>query len=142
MKPVDQTNFGMPGGNCFSACLASLLEIDLAEVPYFMGEADWVGAVNRWLQPRGLYALLLKSNDGEDYRFLQGFYILSGTSPRANGEIDPETKLPWQHSVIARGNKVVHDPHPSRAGILSRLDAVVLLPLDPAGLLREPRKAA
>ncbi len=43
MKPVDQTTFGHPGGNCFSACVASLLEMSVDQVPYFMGHDDWFG---------------------------------------------------------------------------------------------------
>lgn len=43
MKPVDQTTFGFPGGNCFSACIASLLEMPLDDVPYFM-HGDWYDA--------------------------------------------------------------------------------------------------
>ena len=33
--PQDQTAFGAKG-NCFSTCVAMLLEIDVAEVPWFM----------------------------------------------------------------------------------------------------------
>lgn len=40
MKPIDQTTFGVPGGNCFSACVASLLELSIDDVPYFMGDCD------------------------------------------------------------------------------------------------------
>ena len=32
MKPVDQTSFGFPGGNCFSACVASILELPIDDV--------------------------------------------------------------------------------------------------------------
>lgn len=29
MKPVDQTIFGKPGGNCLAACIATILELPL-----------------------------------------------------------------------------------------------------------------
>jgi hypothetical protein len=62
MLPVDQTTFGHPGGNCFSACVASLLELPIEEVPYFMGEPDepnerWAERLDAFLETYGLYAL-------------------------------------------------------------------------------------
>ena len=104
MRYVDQTTFGAPGGNCFSACVASMLEIPLDAVPYFMGRGgEWFTYFEEWLQPHGYYPVCF--NDA-NYR-PQGLYILSGKSPRGD----------FLHSVIARGLDVVHDPHPSRAGV-------------------------
>jgi hypothetical protein len=70
VKPVDQTTFGAPGGNCFSACVASLLEIPLSEVPYFMGdgpieqEYDWFNPFLAWLRERGWWAIPLPVGNG------------------------------------------------------------------------------
>lgn len=123
MKPVDQTTFGVPGGNCFSACVASLLELEVEEVPYFMGEPDWFFAFNRWLRPRGLYAM---NFEGHPERF-QGFVpddarcILGGRSPRG------------PHAVVGTMSGVtLHDPHPSRDGLLDIEDSTILVPVDPA----------
>jgi hypothetical protein len=45
MKSVDQTTFG-PNGNCFSACVASLLELPIDAVPFFMSAGDgWYNSV-------------------------------------------------------------------------------------------------
>lgn len=33
MKPVDQTQFGWPHGNCFMACVASIMEVGLDDLP-------------------------------------------------------------------------------------------------------------
>lgn len=115
MKPVDQTTFGVPGGNCFSACVASLLHLSIDEVPYFMGAEDWFAYFEEWLQTRNHYPLCFHL-----HRYTpRGLHILSGLSPRG------------PHSVVARGTEIVHDPHPSRAGLLERGDAIVLIPLDP-----------
>lgn len=126
MKPVDQTTFGVPGGNCFSACVASLLEMPIDDVPYFMGDCDedggggdWFDRFTEWLRGHGFYPVCL-----ENY-VPDGLHILSGKSPR-----HPETQT--LHSVVANGAAIVHDPHPSRAGILDRRDVVLLIPLDPA----------
>lgn len=122
MKPVDQTTFGVPGGNCFSACVASLLEFPVEAVPYFMGAEDWVAEFSRWLLPRGMYVFRFRIEGAEDTWRPPGFYILSGQSPRGS------------HSVVALGPDVVHDPHPSRAGLLTQEDLMVLVPIDIARL--------
>lgn len=125
MKRVDQTTFGSPGGNCFSACLATLLEVPLAEVPYFMDAGDaWLEQVQAWLRPRGLYAVPVVA--GDDWT-PAGLCIISGTTERSRKPED-------LHSVVARGSEIIHDHHPSRAGLLTRKDVILLVPLDPANL--------
>ena len=124
MKPVDQTTFGSPGGNCFSACVASLLEIPIEEVPYFMDGGAWFERFAEWLRPRGYWPLCFKSS--RDGWTPAGLHILSGKSPR---ELANPNAL---HSVVAHGGEIEHDPHPSRAGILTRDDFVILVPIDPA----------
>ena len=128
MKPVDQTTFGVPKGNCFSACVATLLGLTIEQVPFFMGDPDepghvWWDRFNGWLEARGLYALNFNVRDQETDASLPGFYILCGDSPAG------------PHSCVARGrahpSSVVHDPNPSRAGLLKVDSIVVLVPLDP-----------
>lgn len=121
MRPVDQTTFGHPGGNCFSACVASLLELPITDVPYFMdeseGRAKWHEQLDAWLEPRGFYASHFVIVDLERAEMPRGHFILVGRSPRGD------------HAVIARGRDVVHDPHPSRDGLLVVEGFVLLVPL-------------
>lgn len=124
---VDQTTFGFPGGNCFSACIATLLGLPLADVPYFMEPEDWWDGFLEWLRPRGLYALCFPLKD-QGWR-PPGYHVLSGRSPRRPD--DPNA----HHSVVARGDEIIHDPHPSRDGLLAHLDVIVLIPMLP----RAPR---
>ncbi len=128
MTPIDQTVFTVPGGNCFSACVASILGIALDDVPYFMGdfeEADkaaWFDRFADWLKPHGLWPV--NFGMGTWHPPNDALYILSAGSPR--GE--------WDHSVVAFGDKViVHDPHPSRAGLvrLEKAEATLLVPYRP-----------
>ena len=118
MIPVDQTTFGFPGGNCFSACVASLLECPIDGVPYFMGSTRWWEDFERWLLPLGYYPILVPI-DGTWAP--PGLHILSGTSDRGA-----------RHSVVARGREIVHDPHPDRSGLATRDRTIVIVPLDPA----------
>lgn len=123
MRPVDQTKFGVPEGNCFSACVASILHLPLGDVPPFCKYEDWWERLNAWLRTRGFYAMVLRYSDDMPPN---GFHILSGKSPRGD----------FQHSVVARGIEIVHDPHPSRAGIETRADQIVILPIDHSEFVR------
>ena len=44
---VKQTKFGKGEGNCFPACLASVLELSLEEVPEIRGE-NWISDTNKF----------------------------------------------------------------------------------------------
>ena len=123
MRPVDQTTFGFPGGNCFSACVASILELPIEDVPYFMGDGtaegtggQWWDRFLAWLAPRGYVAVYHPEGSAAP----EGLHILSGHSPRR-----PEDRGAM-HAVVARGTEILHDPHPSRAGLLSHDDFIVI----------------
>lgn len=120
MKPTDQNKFGVPGGNCFSACIASILELPIQEVPYFMSDdihgREWIIKLGNWLRPRGLYPMVLSAGAK-----VPGVHIIHGQSPRGEGT----------HAVVGIGESIVHDPHPSRAGIRSVTERTVLVPYEP-----------
>lgn len=120
MIHVDQTIFGAPAGNCLPACLASLLHLAVADVPNICENGEgWLDRLADWLRPRGLAPLLF---GGPPPPALGGaLCIVSGPSPRG----------PWLHATVWRGGEIIHDPHPSRAGILDVSDTLVLVPLDP-----------
>lgn len=133
MKPVFQDRFmdDPRGGNCVAACLASLLEIPLSEVPDFDmrrncesedGE-DWRLFFGAWLEER--FGLTLVSVDiprEDDDQELCGWWaevemMLGGPGPRGVG-----------HCVVARGDQIVHDPRPEGGGLLKVKSAYFLLP--------------
>lgn len=118
MLPVDQTTFGFPDGNCFAACVASILELPIAAVPPARER------IERWLSRMGHY--LHDAAVNEQHPPPAGFHILNAGSPRG----------PFRHAVVAYGTAIVHDPHPSRAGVvLSRPPgpvATLIIPFDPA----------
>ena len=119
MKPVDQTTYGLNNGNCFSACIASILEIPLEEVPLFLG-AHWPGFAP-WLAERGLAASIYRS----EVYVPRGYSIAGGQSLRFAGR---------NHACVARDGAVVHDPHFSRDGLPFGVTAYVVL----HGPRREP----
>ena len=143
MKPVDQTRFGYPKSNCFAACVASLLEISIEDVPD-LGDwnGDWTRPLNRWLAGRGLgYVEFDTSEKTPYYRLPRKLYaILSGRSPRHLKTVEDK---PVHHSVIGLVDdgwhfNIVHDPHPSRDGLEGPVRGVAfILQLDPAAAANE-----
>ncbi len=133
MKPVMQTRFGqnsdVGSGNCFSACVASVLECTLDDLP----DEAWIIAglrakhADKWedwpdrfkwgkswerlweetqqeCRKRGLFMLEVKGpfTGGDDV-----YCIISGKSPRAD----------YDHSCVGRGLNIIHDPHPDGGGV-------------------------
>jgi hypothetical protein len=116
MKPVDQTTFGWEG-NCFSACVASILELPLERVPYFMGPSTdgkgWWDRFCYWCDDNRI----TPRYDGNHMHVPGGFSILTGRSPRHPKRF---------HAVVAYYGIVMHDPHPSRIGVRSVLDFITV----------------
>lgn len=108
MIEVDQTILHGNGlrGNCLQACIASIMELDIEEVPHFANHegADWFDRMNDWFIKRGMWILYIQ----DDYGFMpHGYSIICGTSPRQ-----------VRHSCVALDGKLIFDPHPSRAGLI------------------------
>lgn len=130
MIRVTQTRFGndpRAPGNCFAACIASLLELPLEAVPDelpfiearvqagtfngIMGQkgawADYYQALTDWLGDRfGMGMIELEPGEGSGL-WRDAVCILGGKSPRG---------LP--HAVVGRGREILHDPHPDRTGLV------------------------
>jgi hypothetical protein len=105
LKPIDQTVFGEKG-DCFEACLASILEIPLEVIPVFK-ESDWFKRVNEWLVTRGLFYIEVRF-DEEAINLMKkfmGYHLMCGVAERG-----------LHHAVVGFKGDVVHDPHPSKAG--------------------------
>ena len=106
MRAVDQTILDSTTGNCFTACVASILELPLNAVPHFVLYGDeWWDVFLTWLAELGLSATFYTS--GDDY-VPPGWTIAGGPSKRFAGKM---------HACVALDGVVVHDPHPSRDGL-------------------------
>lgn len=121
-KPVFQTRFsskdGLEHGNCFTACVASLLGLSIPETPDLnapeLQDGSWIHPFLDILQEHGLtfVGTATESRHGplRDYKGLDGLVIVNGPSPR--------TWVKNGHAVIYKHGKLFHDPHPSNAGLL------------------------
>lgn len=174
MTPVDQRILACPdrndghnangiAGDCARAAYASILNLDLHQVPHFAhypaayvewelrggdpltcehGGLYW-RRVRRFLRSRGMDAASydwdphdVRIYDADGYPW-DGHVLASGPSPRG----------PFDHLVVARYRwiptgrpgrlrptvEIVHDPHPSRAGLVEIASIeLILAPYDPA----------
>lgn len=136
MKPVDQAhlNHGQEGaenGDCFRACVASVMERAVEDVPHFCSkenESSWWDILVDWLDLEGWACVLVEAKNDADEPFRwpyfpnSVYYLAGGMSPRG-----------FLHSVVYRDCKMVHDPHPSRDGIDPKTvhDLIFLFPKQP-----------
>ena len=101
MKPVMQTVFG-ENGNCMQACVASLLELPLEDVPHFPISGQFL-ALERYLKQFDIRPVAYPVGTIHPYNV---YYIGAGISPRG-----------LRHAVVCKDLLVVHDPHPDDTGL-------------------------
>lgn len=133
MRPVEQTKFAPPDGDCFAACVASVLEVSVADVPNFHAD-DWLARWNDWLAPLNVELVMTTCVDGAPHPCLtRGYALLGARSPRGD----------WNHAVVCRDGAIVWDPHPKRdMGVGEWIDWTVFRVIDPARPVGRPRPPA
>ena len=147
MIPIDMTEYSGEGtvGNCYQCCLASILELPLEKVPHFYkfaprGHSETL--IHAWLMSQGLGLLSLDVGKLPSFKqgyigggpVPQGFCILSGPGPRVKKLADG-TEKPIIHAVVGLAGRTIHDPHPSRAGLVAVDTIELLIALHPERIL-------
>ena len=127
MKPALQTIFDDTLGDCFRACVASIFEFPIKEMPNFWEQTQDVDEFwqlnDAWMSKNKGYRLL-NCVFGNEHKHLidDVLCIVCAKSPR--GDTD--------HAVVWRSGKIVHDPHPSGAGLAEDPDTfTIFVPIDP-----------
>jgi len=118
---VSQTTFG-DDGNCFAACVATLLHLPIKDVPNFCSlPGDWMAQANDWAAARGFQFVTV--GVGRDWLELaeakRVFGILAGNSHRGRMHA-----VVWYHGET-------WDPHPDRTGLVDTTEVTLLVPLEP-----------
>lgn len=132
MKPVDQTTFGAKEGNCFAACLASVLELPIEKVPNFCVSSDWQRLCNAWLAQFGLMFFEAHWSEGAPPELWRHPVIQPGQLWIATGPAERDGQK-LHHAVVMRGARMVHDPNPrhGRNGIEKVLGVGFLIEIEP-----------
>lgn len=99
-------------GDCFRACICSLLELPIEKVPHFATypQDQWWSRVIDYMDAKG-YKVFCGFGAQADPKDKALYYIATGTSLRG-----------FLHSVIYREGKLVHDPHPDGGGVVDIVD--------------------
>ena len=111
MKKIYQTEF-YPLGNCFQACIASILEIELDEAPNFMkdGVGKWNENWDEFMKISDYYLLDIELPSNTKDLIYDGIIIANGKSPRGD----------WNHSIVWQNDRMIHDPYPDGNGIVGK----------------------
>lgn len=115
MTPVYQLSGASRGdnGDCFQACLATVLDLRLAEVPNFYAGLDngkllppeTAAAMDRWLERRTGANYIEFGYDGALREVLK-----FGTSHQCAFLLTGHNIRRRTHTVVCRGVQVIHDP--------------------------------
>lgn len=128
MKKVMQTKLGL-GGNCEGATIATLLGLELSEIPSFWNGCDietpalpengiiYQRNLNNFLEKYGYKMLSLgvpRDPSERDQQWVTDIskhlgikHLVAGISPRGH-----------MHSVIYEHGQLWHDPHPEGGGVI------------------------
>lgn len=135
MKPVFQKIIDADTGDCFTACLASVLEIPYEEVPNFVFDLhsngkiyEFYQTVAKWLKERGLNMVTVSAKHLADWRCLGDLHAIASV---------PSQKFPGiTHAVVVKWTEipehkncykcsVIHDPNPEND--LYKYDDIITL---------------
>lgn len=121
--------FQEPGDmKCFCACIASIFEIPLNQVPIIFNET-WRIETQRWLSQYNLFYMDIAGPDliAESKELIDkyifphcGFHLISGMSSRN-----------MRHSVVAYRGEIVHDPYPGSDKVITREEYGFFISLNP-----------
>jgi hypothetical protein len=115
MTPVDQTKTleNSERGNCLAACVASIFDLEIDDVPQFeeMTTKTWRKALEDFAAELG-YGV---AQEVAQYQ-PQGHYLIIGRNAAG-----------VRHACVGCDGAVVHDPHKERPGLAS-IEFVIYFP--------------
>lgn len=109
MKPVDQARISYKDGDCLRACIASILELPLEDVPDY-ARGDMAVKYIEWLRRFNLTLMCVRIDPDAvasgNVEVPAGYHLIQG--PSRNGKDF--------HVAVGRDGEIVHDPDPSSRG--------------------------
>ena len=126
MKPVNQKILLPELGDCFRACVASIFEFAIEDMPNFWEQTqdgrEYWELTNDWTAKNlGCRCVTATFLNGMDYQIKGVLCVALGASERGSED----------HAVVWRDG-MIHDPHPSKFGLTNIPDAFTFfVPLTP-----------
>jgi len=140
MKPIYQTIFDDTYGDCFRACVASIFEFSIEEMPNFWEQTQDLNEFwqlnDEWLMKnRGFKCFHFQLPSKHKYLIKDLLCIACAKSLKRNE--DEELSELVDHAVVWK-NGLLHDPHPSEAGLAEDPDTfTVFVPIDPKSFIKK-----
>lgn len=127
MTYIDQRIFADPSrgdghdadgnpGDCIRATLANLMVLPYEQVPHFAQHVNWWDYMRRWARKFGMDFVCLTPEDTQ--RFVRPEELVLGSGPSPRGDF-------WHACLYNANLELVHDPHPSRDGLVSLEECIV-----------------
>lgn len=113
---LDENGNYLTRGNCYAACLASILELKISDLPKFEDlppDGSWFTETQLFLNKYNLWMDV-------QYDIPEYYSIAQGPSPRGK----------WGHAVVYFKDKLLHDPYPGGEGITKVEEYLVIKPLN------------
>lgn len=114
-------------GDCWPTCVEAILDLPLGTLQRWSKGEDWgtfwYRAMAYLYHHHSLCEQRVSVGLLGDRVSAWGYHIISGPSPRANGD-----STMW-HAVVGLDGMLAHDPHPSRAGLVSDETWTFLVPV-------------
>ena len=130
MIPLKQTKLhsDVQKGNCFAATLASILHLNIEDIPEFEN-GKWQRQLNEWLSQYSLAFIEL-----DDFKTDCNLFGINGCHHEIGGY--SERSKSRGHSCVGVDGEVVFDVHPSDAGLNSIFRYGVFISLEPWKLVK------
>lgn len=120
MIPVFQTDLSNETGDCLQACVASVLELPLTEVPEFkrINKSDPVTIAGVWLEEIQ-YKVIVTNVDGLRYATATDCLIVSVPSLEHEGKWHAVVaQMKWNIEYAFPQFILVHDPNPETSRLV------------------------
>jgi len=128
MRPVYQTRTTgskcdiEERGDCFQACVASILEISLEEAfDIWKAKRPLFPEFNKWLQKYGLYCKYKPYESKQQIKKVKGYHMAGVKSTYIEGE---------HHVVVIKDGEFAHDPNPHATSIGDLECLLLILPIE------------
>ena len=122
MRFQKQTILDGVDGNCLAACIASLLDVDVDDVPN--PRDDWWNDVNKWLREN--HACEMMNITFNENHMPSVPMIAVGDSPNYPGKY---------HAVLWKGKSMIFDPSPTNNGLKGKPEYYIVMLGDYSNLI-------
>lgn len=111
-------------GDCMRTAVANLLGLSYEDVPHFAQHVGWWDYMRRWARARGGdFACVLVEDGAIRHHFVDPTFSMPvvGCGPSPRGPF-------WHVALVNLDLDLVHDPHPSGAGLVEVTEVFVYCP--------------